>query len=58
MFFICAIISTVLAVVDFNKEGRKKTVSIWEIIFDWRGLVLAILEARVFEGIYLFIKTK
>lgn len=58
IFLFCAITSTVLAVVDLNKENRKKTLATWAIIFDWGGLILVLLGGIVFGGIYLFMKAK
>ena len=58
IFFVCAIPSTVLAIVDLTQDNRKKALSIWALILNWGGIALVIIGALIFGGIYLFMKTK
>lgn len=52
IIFMCAIPSTVLAIVDLTQSNRKKVLPIWALIFNWGWLVLTIIGTIVGVIIY------
>jgi hypothetical protein len=52
LIFMCAIPSTVLAIVDLAKGNSKKLLPIWALILNWSWIILAIIAAIMFMSVY------